>query len=57
MNWAAEAPLRVNQYTLTLASSWSRSTARSGSWLAGSVHSLTFSTIQASYPAGESVRA
>jgi predicted DNA-binding transcriptional regulator YafY len=57
MKRAAEAPLRVNQYTLMLVSSWSRSTTSSGSWGVSSVHSLNFSTIQASWPAGESVRA
>src|SRR6516164_1153487 len=47
--WAAVAPERVNQYRLTVVSSWSRSTGRS-------VHSSTFSAIQASCSSGESVR-
>jgi len=50
MKRAAEAPLRVNQYTLMLVRSWSRSTP-------SSVHSSNFSAIQASCPTGESVRA
>ena len=41
---------------LTLVSSWSRSTASSGSSAAGFVHSLNFSTIQASWATGESLR-
>jgi hypothetical protein len=46
----------LNQYTLTRVRRWSRSTASSGSGLAGSVHSWTFSTIQVSWATGESVR-
>jgi hypothetical protein len=57
MTCAAEAPLLVNQYRLMVVSSWSRSTASSGSSAAALVHSLNFSTIQASWPTGESLRA
>jgi hypothetical protein len=46
--------VRVSQYTVTFVSIWSRSTASSGR-SDESVHSLNFSTIQASWPAGESV--
>ena len=46
---AALAPELVNQYRLTVVSSWSRSTG-------SSVHSWTFSAIQASCSSGESVR-
>jgi hypothetical protein len=55
--WAEEVPEPVNQKTLTPVSSWSRSTASVGSSAAGSVQSWNFSTIQASWPAGESCRA
>jgi len=44
---AAVTPEPVNQYRLTEVSSWSRSTGRS-------VHSWTFSAIQASCSSGES---
>jgi hypothetical protein len=54
--WAVDAPDPVNQKLLTLVSSWSRSTASPG-FLAGSVHSWNFSTIQASRPTGESLSA
>jgi len=46
---AALAPEPVNQYRLTVVSIWSRSTGRS-------VHSCTFSAIQASCSSGESAR-
>src|SRR5579862_6398346 len=51
---ADEPAVLVSQYTVTLVSSWSRSTAPGSP---PSVHSLNFSAIQASWPAGESVSA
>jgi len=54
---ADDRAVPVSQYSITLVSRRSRSTASSGSSAAGSVQSLNFSTIQASCPAGESVMA
>jgi hypothetical protein len=54
---AAEPAVPVSQYTDTSVRIGSRSTASSGRLVAGSVHSLNFSMIQASWPAGESVSA
>ena len=52
---ADDPAVPLNQYRLTLVRRRSRPTASSGSAAAGSVHSLNFSTIQASWPTGESV--
>jgi len=54
---AADPAVPVRKYTDTLVRIRSRSTASSGRLARGSVHSLNFSTIQASWPAGESVSA
>ena len=56
-SFADDPAVPENQYTLTLARSWSRSTACSGTSAAGLTHSWNFSTIQASWPTGESVSA
>ena len=50
-----DAPVPVNQYTVTLSSSWSRVKMFSGS-PSQSVHCQNFSTIHASCPTGESTR-
>ena len=54
---AAEPAVPVNQYTLTSARISSRGIASSGSAWPELVYSLNFSTIHASWPAGESVSA
>jgi hypothetical protein len=53
---ADDPAVLVSQYSITLVSSWSRSTA-SSELSRESVHSINFSAIQASWPTGESVSA
>ncbi len=57
MNCAEDAPAPFSQAAVTEVSSWSRSTASSGSSAAGSVHCWKLSTIQASCATGESLSA